>query len=206
MQKAHEALRACLDSDNPEGLLAELKAPDMLAEARAWLDGESLSDLPLMHSFVGRLRFAFSVERSVEGEHAAIHHLLRKAPHHTVAYVSLNRRLPQMKLKLVEPSFFKGLSDVLESVRNPRLVVRELGLEGHPACAVACHPWDSVFGKVVYRSECACCCRALPGPGPGPGQRPARSRAACLPTTAAQSLAKLRLLGIIFQSNCTMRR
>ena len=153
LQKAHDALRVCMDSDNTDGLMGELKSAHVLAEAHAWLDGESLSELPHMSAFVGKLRFAFSVERTIEGEHAAIHHFIRKAPHHTVAYVSLARRLPHIKAKLAAPSFFEDLSAMLESVRNPKLVVCQLGLGQHSACANVSHPWDSIFGKIVYRSD-----------------------------------------------------
>ena len=153
VEKAREALRSCLASDNVEGLMVELKAPHVIVEAQDFLRGESLSELPSMSKFVAKLRFAFSVERAIEGEHAHIHHLIRKAPRHTVAYVSLNRRLPQLRTNLRDPGFFEGLSKTLETMRNPKLVVRELGLAQHPACADVTHPWDPIFGKIVYRSD-----------------------------------------------------
>ena len=152
-QKAREALRSCLASDNVEGLMTELKSQHVIAEAQDFLQGESLSELPSMSKLVAKLRFAFSVERAIEGEHARIHHLIRKAPRHTVAYVSLNRRLPQLRTNLADPSFFEALSRTLETMRNPKLVVQELGLAQHPACADVTHPWDPIFGKIVYRSD-----------------------------------------------------
>ena len=152
-EKAHTALRACLESDNVEGLMAELKTPHVRAEAEAWLAGENLAELTSLCTFLGKLRFAFSVERAIEGEHASIHHFIRKSPHHTVAYVSLSRRLPQIKAELSNPAHFQQIAALLETVRNPKLVVRQLGMAEHSSCAFATHPWDPIFGKIVYRSD-----------------------------------------------------
>ena len=152
-QKARAALRSCLASENNERLMAELKSSHVLAEAHAFLHGECLSELPHMTRLVCKLRFAFSVERTVEGEHAQIHHFIRKAPRHTVAYVSLNRRLPQLKANIADPAFFKRLSATLETLRNPKLVVHELGLARHPGCVDVAHTWDPIYGKIVYRSD-----------------------------------------------------
>ena len=153
LRKARDALAQCLASDNTEGLLAELKSGAVLAEANDFLAGENLSELPLFSAFVGKLRFAFSVERGIEGEHASIHHFIRKAPCHTVAYVSLKRRLPEFKQRLKDPVFFEKLSVTLDKIRNPKLVVDALGLSQHSGCQDLAHPWDTTYGKIVYRSD-----------------------------------------------------
>ena len=181
--KALDALRACLASDSTEGLMAELKSPVILAEARAFLEGDCLEELPSFCAFVGKLRFEYSVERGIEGEHASIHHFIRKAPNHTVAYVSLKRRMPQLQSHLINPQFLGQLSMFLEKVRNPKLAAHELGLRNHPALADDPCPWDPIFAKIVYRSDPVTTqapsapveVRALPGAGPrrlGPQPQP----------------------------------
>ena len=181
--KAQDALRACLASDSTEGLMAELKSPVILAEARAFLEGDCLAELPSFCAFVGKLRLAYSVERGIEGEHASIHHFIRKAPNHTVAYVGLKRRMPQRQSHLIGPQFLDQLSMFLEKVRNPKLAAHELGLRNHPALADDPYPWDPIFAKIVYRSDPVTTqapsapieVRALPGAGPrrlGPQPQP----------------------------------
>ena len=150
---ARDALRRCLESDNDEGLMQELKSPCLLAEAREFLDGQHLANLDRLAAFVGKVRFASCVERAIEGEHAGIHQSIRKAPHHSVAYVSLKRRLPDLKIRLRDPEFFQELSLLLQAARNPKLAVQALGMGDHRSCGLATSNWDPIFGKLVYRAD-----------------------------------------------------
>ena len=108
----------------------------------------------LFSRLVGKLHFAFSVERAIEGEHAGVHKSIRKAPNHSVPFVSLKRRLPHLRSMAHDPEFFSELSAALQTCRNPKLAANALGMSNHVALSggIASN-WDPIFAQVIYRAD-----------------------------------------------------
>ena len=67
-----EGLRKCLSLPATHPLLVELQAPELSAEARAYVEGaeESLASLTLLSRFAAKLLCCPTAERAVEGDHA----------------------------------------------------------------------------------------------------------------------------------------
>ena len=153
MDKAKASLRVCLAADSLEGPMADLKREPVLAEAHAWVEGDDIDNLPALAALRSRLRFAYSVERQIEGQHAAMHHYIRKARNHSLPYVSLKHRFPELKAKIAEETFFRQLSSSLHQVRNPKLCADMLGLGGHSSLQSTKSNWDPIYAQVVYRAD-----------------------------------------------------
>ena len=130
------------------------------------------------------MKFGFSIERLVEGDHAAIHRAFAKARYHTESFDSLVRRLPEIKEVLSHDDGFEQMCNRLHEARNPRKAVEALGLQGHPSFAQAAYQWDRELRRIVYRSDAV----SLYGPRPAlevgpppPPPPPAADAAAAVP-------------------------
>ena len=90
--------------------------------------------------------------RYVEAEHAKVQVGLRKAPHHSDAYVSLLRRMCGLTKEIKQnPPVLQDLAKHLESVRSGRDAVRILGLDGHHSFVPGCR--DRVAWSIVYHAD-----------------------------------------------------
>ena len=152
--KAVDACKRCLDYPQTHPLLVELQT-NLRAEAESFVhDDMSLFELPNLLTFAGKLRFSYSVERLIEGEHSHLHRYVKKAPHHGMAYDSLGRRLQEIKAKLhSSKAAFQELSEMLSKARNPKQCVQVLGLGNHPSCSLARDNWDPIWQKIVYHAD-----------------------------------------------------
>jgi hypothetical protein len=79
---AVEAVQHCIASPCGHPKYRELQT-ELLEEAQRFIDGDDLALLPGLQTFMAELRFAPTVERSIEGEHAQA--LLRSKNTHTHA-------------------------------------------------------------------------------------------------------------------------
>ena len=65
-------LRRALVCASDQRLYQRLRAGVLYDEANLWLDGEDLTELRVLAGFLGELRFAWTAERHIEGEHARV--------------------------------------------------------------------------------------------------------------------------------------
>lgn len=151
--KARDALRQCLHSASPHAKIRELKTGTLAEEAREFLDGGDLHDLPVLAEFIGSFKFAFAVERLVEGDHAAIHRAYGRARNHSEAYDSLVRRFPEIKVVIAQPSGFQAMCDNIELCRTPKRAVHALNMGRHESCQRASSGWDVIYRQIVYRAD-----------------------------------------------------
>ena len=149
---ARGATRRCLSCESVHPLIARLQG-ELREEAEAYLEGADLQESPSLLDFVASLKFGYSVERLVEGEHAALHHGYSKARRHSEAYDSLLRRLPEIKEVLLRDKGLEQMCTLLEVARSPRRAVAALGMGAHPAQEVATSAWHPAFRKMIYRSD-----------------------------------------------------
>ena len=70
--KAAHAMRVCLACHSDHPLIIELQGGDLRGQADEFLDGVPTSELPLLLQFQAKLRFSFTVERLIEGQHSLI--------------------------------------------------------------------------------------------------------------------------------------
>ena len=152
-ETACAAIRKCLESTSRHPLIVELQTGDLRAEAEQALDGHSFGELPSLLCFQGKLRFGFSVERAVEGLHSYIHRYWQGAPCHTLAYDSLKLREKEVKEALVQTGGLAEISGYIQKHRNWMKCVACLGMQSHPSAALATHPWDPIWWKIVYRGD-----------------------------------------------------
>ena len=150
------------ESDSQHPLLQELRGP-LHSQVRQWRenidafrDNRDPEHLKELREFLCKLRFAPHNSRYVEAEHTKIQIGLRKARHHSDAYVSLLRRQPALMEELKRnPELIEELAAFVGKVRHGRDAVVALGLAQHPSCKKA---WgdgsDSrEFWDVVYHAD-----------------------------------------------------
>ena len=105
---AHGALRRSVASESQHPRILQLQNGALGDQVNAICEDPSLlMDLEggtwqEFKSFVAEHRLAFSVERLIEGKHAASQKGIRHAPSHSPAYVSLLHRTPELKARLRE--------------------------------------------------------------------------------------------------------
>lgn len=136
--------------------LAELQSEPLVTQAGAFMDGTPLEDLTELELFITKLKFGFAVERRIEGGHARITRRVAVGTHRNEVLDSLAVRTPEIKAKLEkDPGFIKELASILNTIRSPKLVTRQLGMALHPALVQAgnIHAWDKLYRRVVYRSD-----------------------------------------------------
>lgn len=151
--KAKVMLQRCLACPCNHSVFARLQGGEVRAEAEQYLAGSPLMELPTFAEFVGELKFAYAVERLVEGDHARTSRAFKHAPSHSDAFDSLARRMHEIRAVLDDEAGFKELCDLIAEARNPKHLVSLLGLEAHPALADIAHAWDPAFQKVIYRAD-----------------------------------------------------
>lgn len=84
-------------------------------------------------AFRGALRFTWTAERAVEGEHARLHKRGRAAPNHSVRYLSFARRVQELSKHIqADPSVIVRLGELLANHPTALQMVLQLGLERHP--------------------------------------------------------------------------
>ena len=173
---AKPVLQECLESVHQHPLLLELQSPPLSDEAREFLDGCPLADLPHLRVWIAQFKFGHSVERRIEGGHAYINRRAGLARNRSEAYDSLALRCIEIKGRLQhDHEFMQQLCDMLEKARSPKLLVHALGLQFHPALTGKLHPWDKVYRKVIYHTDMYTLYRCPPpelhfvdkGSGPG---------------------------------------
>ena len=145
--KAKAALKQCMRSTCTHAAITRLQEGSLAEEAREFLDGACLGDLPELREHIAIYTFALVCERMVEGDHASIHRAYMKSRHHGESFDSLVRRLGEIKTVMATPDGLDQLSQKLEvCCRSPRLCVQSLGLADHVACAATetSGSWDPI--------------------------------------------------------------
>ena len=80
-----------------------LKREPLRTEVEMWVaedEDEQELDLPHLEAYRAGMRFGYAAERSGEGQHADLHRTNLRAPNHTVAYDSVDRRMNELKQNL----------------------------------------------------------------------------------------------------------
>ena len=159
-ETAKDALRECLAFQGPlDSRLTRLQGPLRPACDR-WLAGDSLSgpgmlDLALL---ISELRFIPVNERPAEGLHRQTKLYGRNRPNHSVPFMSLKQRMPELKQLLhVKPVALHDLAALCDVVHNNWLCVSTLGLKSHPALANVRQKRNSfrntIMAQVVYHAD-----------------------------------------------------
>ena len=106
-QVALEAEAKARLSDCTHPRVQELRQEPLCSQIQLWRDqGASFADKfdanlwPELRSFLAELQLASLNSRYVEAEHAKVQVGLRRAPHHSDAYVSLLRRMPGLTMEI----------------------------------------------------------------------------------------------------------
>ena len=76
-------LQKALHSGCKHSLVTALQVEPLHSQARQWLEGALLSELPDLMIYIGKLRCAWSAERSVEGMHRRVQQYGASSPHHS---------------------------------------------------------------------------------------------------------------------------
>ena len=151
----------------------------------------------------------------MEGSHAGLHHAVQHARSRTEQYDSLNRRLPEIRSLLSTPDGFSKFADALVEVRNPKQVVKKLGLVRHPRLAEVTWNWDPSYALVVYRADpFILFTRPMPelqldddaGGAPPPALQPPPAAAAPNPSPAVPDPSPTATWYTDLLSRCALRR
>ena len=105
-----------------------------------------------LSQFIGAFRFAWGTERKVEGGHAQVNMLSASRRNRHEATDSLSLRLGEIK-RVLSAENIASFLECVQAARNPRRLVRALGLAKHPSCAWAKSNWDPIFRKIVYHAD-----------------------------------------------------
>ena len=107
---------------------------------------------------MAQLRLTPCVERAVEGTHRDVHREVKRAPHHSHAFVGLVGRAGDMAETVMsgaEP--LEEFSELLSQLHSPRDCVLALGLGSHPRSLMKCSTSADrrlpVHGGVLYRAD-----------------------------------------------------
>ena len=109
--KSTAALRCLLASSCEQPQVVALKREPSLAEVEMWLaedEDEQELDLPHLEAYRAGMRFGYAAERLGEGQHADLHRTNLRAPNHTVAYDSVDRRMNELKQHLELDTRYAG--------------------------------------------------------------------------------------------------
>ena len=151
---AQSALRQCMVSSSQHPKILQLQSEPLVSQAREYLDGAELDDLPDLAVFVAGLRFAHAVERRIEGGHALVLRRGRVATKHAESFDSLALRMKEINSHLEnDADFFGDLANFLDQGRSPKKLVGVLGLNEHPAIQHEKHPWHKIYRQIVYRAD-----------------------------------------------------
>lgn len=151
---AQSALRQCMVSSSQHPKILQLQSEPLVSQAREYLNGGELDDLPDLAVFVAGLRFAHAVERRIEGGHARVLRRGRVATKHAESFDSLALRTKEINFQLEhDVEFFGDLANFLDQGRSPKKLVGVLGLSEHPAIPHEKHPWHKIYRQIVYRAD-----------------------------------------------------
>ena len=152
--ESRAAFARLIGCDDQHPKVRQLQEGDLNVEVLMYIDGCDSSDLPLCEEYRCTMCFAFSCERSVEGEHALLHQYGLHSPQHTAAYDSFYRRMKIVSDRLEKDSgFFVQLSAALDQARNPKRAAEALGFSSHPGFHWGKSTWDPIYAKIVYRAD-----------------------------------------------------
>ena len=150
---AKKWLRYSLDADSMHPLFVRLRT-ELRDDALAWLGGEPLTELQDLTMFFGELRFAFTAERYIEGEHAKIHHKVAIAHHVSTPYLSVGRQMPEIaELLDSDETKMEDMSDHMLDASSKVKACAMLGLSTHPSIQQARHHQDTVHVKTAYHAD-----------------------------------------------------
>ena len=83
-----------------------------------------------------------------------IHKSIALAPNHSLAFVSLRRRMKEIESLLeTRPALLLSLARDLDKSRSPALVLSHLGLSSHPSTVHITDRRDPMHGKIVYHAD-----------------------------------------------------
>ena len=105
----------------------------LASEGQEWLAGVPLTECPNMLVFIARLRFAWTAERKVEGQHRNIKLRGRASPNHSVAYMSYGLRRQEICDRFQQDCDWANYLAKLAASTSSRIkAMRALGLDNHP--------------------------------------------------------------------------
>ena len=145
-------------------LLQELHTELVKAEANGYLlEGGGLATYPNLCRFLAKLYFCPTAERAVEGDHAIVHRKVALARNHTMAYISLSRRMVTVQ-NLIDrdPENLTRLAEIMQKVHSPGLILTQLGLANHPSTALINNYRDPMHMKIVYHADPATLFQSAP--------------------------------------------
>ena len=136
-------------------LLQELHCESVKAEVNQYLlEGRELATSAKLCRFLARLCFCPTAERAVEGDHAIVHRKVALARNHTMAYISLSRRMVTVQNLIDEdPENLTRLAAIMQKTHSPALILTQLGLANHPSTAYLTNYRDPLHMSIVYRSD-----------------------------------------------------
>lgn len=161
-------LEMCLNATPDEvascHLLQDFLSDSVREEANQFLlQDDDVRNYPGLSFFIAKLFFCPTAEREVEGDHAIVHRKVALARNHTIAYVSLARRMSTIQ-RLIdsEPSNLTKLAALMQRAHSPALVLSQLGLNHHPSAALIASYRDAMHAKIVYHADPATMFRCAP--------------------------------------------
>ncbi len=146
------------------------------------------AEVPALAAYRNAAQFIPVMEISIERQHAMLHGRIRAAPHHPIAFASIQGLRKEELLSAIEDTPAEGerLVEMLKTTRTPTACLEVVDLLGHPDVA---QYMDADEGKlksvphqvacdVIYRHDLTTQFADLPDmseapPGP-PGDRPLR--------------------------------
>ena len=132
---SYNAWFACVHSPCKHPIVEALQNAEMIAQAARFYSGEvSDDDLSVrrFQEYRGSLRFVWTAEKMVEGEHAKFHKRGLHAPNHSVRYMNFGNRVKELKKMIAKDPFV--IQDLAEHVNSngPLEMLKSLGLGKHP--------------------------------------------------------------------------
>ena len=153
---ARRCWERCVESKCQHPRIQALKHPRMIEQASRFFyedqsdldtkdakdvagsSSKSLSAWSAFRTFVGELRFMWTAERAVEGDHARFAKRGKGAPRHTVHYLNFARRSTELTTLLQRhPEMILELGSSLAIMSSPFQAVKALGLIRHPSLSIA---------------------------------------------------------------------
>eukprot|EP00969_Alexandrium_andersonii_P205742 9090827-Alexandrium_andersonii.AAC.1 len=120
----------------PNKTVQRLFSEPCLQQAELWTGGSDImsEECKDFCAVLAPLAYLYTAERAVEGQHAKTKRSTQAAPSHSVTYVSLLLRLPEMRQFLLqEPDFVKDLACASSHCRSYSKAMHALGMWQHPA-------------------------------------------------------------------------
>eukprot|EP00439_Symbiodinium_sp_Y106_P026235 s8251_g3.t1 len=105
-------------------------------QLRDFVQGTPLTALPQLARMAARLRFIPLSEKRIEGRHAFVHKVLKKASNAGPAFLSMSERMPLLvEWSKTDASLISVLAQSAERLYHPLKASVTLGLSGHPDLA-----------------------------------------------------------------------